>query len=614
MGAPPFRVKAVYDYSSPHDDDLSFPNGQIVLVTDEEDADWYYGEYQDPNGIKQEGLFPKNFVERYEPETPPRPSRPARPKKEPEATQAPSILPETDVAAENTASNIRTTNDPLSKPMVQESIAGGGPKVEPPQLMSPPPTLSTSNMTASSVNSSGKDMNKPESSTASKAAPPAVAEKPSGGSFRDRIAAFNKPAAPVAPIKPSGLGAPGGLGFIKKPFVAPPPSKNAYVPPPREPPPQKVYRREEDPEMASGASNDQAHPGLPTGPPSSASAVAEVEDQPKPTSLKERIALLQKQQMEQAVRHAEGGQKKEKPKRPPKKRTESYQSEKNIEGGTNTQEMEGAEQNPLEDDASSLGHPPRARSMTRRRKSKEATPATSPTVMSREMHSDANDADQSGAGDTEDGGDASTGRDDDEKPHRRPSVLPQRTPQTIVDQDMASKDSVTKAQHSSEEGDEGEEDDEEEEVDPEVKRRMEIRERMAKMSGGMGMAGMFGPPPGMPSMASKKQKPSSSNARDKETGNDVSTVDSPASRGISLMGLPGMQRVRSPEEEHAPVEVSKEQETTPSSITQAHDPEDVPDVEDIEEEPRPTTGRPEERPVPLPPPEPSRGELLNINR
>ncbi|KAK5263498.1 assembly of actin patch protein, partial [Exophiala xenobiotica] len=74
--------------------------------------------------------------------------------------------------------------------------------------------------------------------------PPPVAEKPNSSSFKDRIAAFNKPAAaPITPFKPGGGS---GTGFIKKPFVAPPPSRNAYVPPPREQPVQKPYHREEE--------------------------------------------------------------------------------------------------------------------------------------------------------------------------------------------------------------------------------------------------------------------------------------------------------------------------------------------------------------------------------
>ena len=611
MGTPPFKVKAVFDYSSPHDDDLSFSNGQIVLVTDEEDADWYYGEYQDSSGKKQEGLFPKNFVEKYEPETPPRPSRPTRPKKDIEQAQGPSNPPDTDIPVEDAAPSAQATNSPPSKPKVQESATSDGPKVEEPQPMSPPPTLPNPSA-APPLSSSVKGVDKPGTPMASKAAPPAVAEKPSGGSFRDRIAAFNKPAAPVAPIKPSGLGQPGASGFVKKPFVAPPPSKNAYVPPPREPPPSKVYRREEDPEIALAVTNDQARPGLPMASTTSVSVDADPEDQPKPTSLKERIALLQKQQMEQAARHIEGGQKKEKPKRPPKKRTESHQSEKNLEGGTSTQQVESLERKSTEDDTPSHGPPPRARSSTRRRKSKEVTPATSPNVTSQEMFSDANDADQSGAGDTEEG-DVSTGKDDDEKLHRRTSVLPPRTPKANLDQSSAGKDDDANKQKSEEEGvgeDDEEEEEEEEDIDPEVRRRMEIRERMAKMSGGMGMAGMFGPPPGVPSIASKKQLSGGSKPRDSEIGNDTPIGGPSSSRGVPLMGLPGMQTVRSPEQEHPPVEVSKEQMSTPTSLTQDHEPEDIPDIEDTEEEPRPTTGRPEERAVPLPPLESSRGETF----
>eukprot|EP00908_Phaeocystis_cordata_P010463 Transcript_21313.p1 GENE.Transcript_21313~~Transcript_21313.p1 ORF type:complete len:81 (+),score=1.75 Transcript_21313:238-480(+) len=78
MSSPPFTVRSVFEYSSDHDDDLNFPIGQIVTVTALEDDDWYYGEYSDAQGTKREGIFPKNFVERYEPPAPPRPSRPRR--------------------------------------------------------------------------------------------------------------------------------------------------------------------------------------------------------------------------------------------------------------------------------------------------------------------------------------------------------------------------------------------------------------------------------------------------------------------------------------------------------------------------------------------------------
>lgn len=55
---PPFKVKAIYDYKSDHDEDLSFSIGQIITVLEIEDDDWYTGSY---DGLS--GMFPKNFVQ-----------------------------------------------------------------------------------------------------------------------------------------------------------------------------------------------------------------------------------------------------------------------------------------------------------------------------------------------------------------------------------------------------------------------------------------------------------------------------------------------------------------------------------------------------------------------
>ena len=75
MASVPFKVKALFEYTSSHDDDLPFDVGQIITVTEVEDDDWYCGEYVDDAGGKQEGIFPRNFVEKYEPVAPPRPTR-----------------------------------------------------------------------------------------------------------------------------------------------------------------------------------------------------------------------------------------------------------------------------------------------------------------------------------------------------------------------------------------------------------------------------------------------------------------------------------------------------------------------------------------------------------
>jgi len=583
MAAPrtPFQVKAVYEYSSPHDDDLSFPNGQLITVTDEEDADWYYGEYFDAAGGKQEGLFPRNFVKIYEPETPPRPSRPSRQKKEHEPSPA--------VKQEGLFENQRT----LALP--PESTPADSAAKDVKQISKPPNQEPSEGQTA-------KPPGNPPQAPAStkKSALPPVDDKPASGSFRDRINAFNKPAAPPVAPKPGGPGSSGGTGFIKKPFVAPPPSKNAYVPPPREAPSQKIYRRDEDPEIVEqSASVEPAEQPFIAQPPTPAE---DEQDQPKPTSLKDRIALLQKQQIEQAARHAEGAQKKDKPKKPPKKRTESHEKTMNSAVEDDGHDLNRVTSTGTND---SHRHDQRDRDVTSEETS-ELNPSKSVdlpsigsplTAATKGFQSDANDADQSGAGDSDEGEETSTGRDDsDEKPRNIAPPGIQKDPQApLKEPDVGDKE---------DDADEEEEEGEEEEIDPEVKRRMEIRERMAKMSGGMGMAGMFGPPGGMPGMAPKKQTSISS---ERKTASGESEAQTSRAPPVPIMPMPRMQRAYTPEEDTSQVEVHKEQSEPPTSIVQGRRPGNMPDVEDLDEQPIVPQRRSLERPAPPPV---SQGQIL----
>ncbi|MCJ1308229.1 hypothetical protein MMC25_001882 [Agyrium rufum] len=589
MTAPPFRVKGVYEYHSPHDDDLSFPNGQIITVTDEEDADWYYGEYIDDKGAKQEGLFPRNFVERYEPETPPRPMRSNRPKKEAEGPTVSSpqrVIPELPAAEPAAAEmeedrNLSVEHEPepapqalkSPKPTMQPSPSLPAQKAptediaprQAPTIRSPiqsPESAEQPSRTPTIASSTpSRSMSKAlTDSSQSKPAPPPVSDKPVGNSFRDRIAAFNKPAAPMAPVKPVGLGQSGGSGFVKKPFVAPPPSKNAYVPPPREPPPQKIYRREEEADVHG--QDDQ-----PVAPPIAETTEAEAEDQPKPQSLKERIALLQKQQMEQAARQAGGAIKKEKPKRPPKKRTDSDHAER-----------PGEPAEPTVPTKVGIGESTRSRAqdMTEDEDDLSAPPAKpkAPPAIPRNIVSDGNEADQSAGGDTEDGGDVSTGRDEpDDLPNRPTRVA------TMDSQGYKLFGSPSEPLAAAEEGDEedagkgvehkegeretrAEEEDEDEEeeddVDPEVRRRMEIRERMAKMSGGMGMAGMFGAlPSAPPPKAAKPRAKSKTRSEAEEPREAQPPIMTPM--GLPGLAMPGMQP-RSKKAEEPEPDVSDDDE------------------------------------------------------
>ena len=250
--------------------------------------------------------------------------------------------------------------------------------------------------------------------------------------------------------------------------------------------------------------------------------------------------------------------------------------------------------------------PPITRSNTRPRKSREATPVGSPVAApSKDLLSDPNDADQSGVGETEEGEEFSTGRDDsDEKPKRTPSFpLPKPSQPPIREADVGDEEDNA-------DEDVGEEDDDEA-VDPEVRRRMEIRERMAKMSGGMGMAGMFGPPGGLPPRSSTKQAPTPSDR--KASGNSASRqLDSSASRAppVPIMPMPGLQKVRSPERSEEQLEVGKETEDVPKSVIQQRDAEETPDIEDIQEEPVPPPRRSTERSAAPPMPQGSSPTVL----
>ena len=574
MASPPFSVKAIYEYSSPHDDDLKFPVGQIINVTEEEGDDWYYGEYTDQNGSKQEGLFPRNFVKNFEPEPPPRPSRSNRSKKEIEKTVATSGTGSTVEAEPASASSL----DPELK-AVEEPEPERVPIVEQPKKATTVPPATPQEVTAAQS----------ESSTNSKSAPVPSLDptgKPTSGSFRDRINAFNKSAAPpVAPKKPSGLSSSGSSAFVKKAFVAPPPSKNAYVPIPREAPPQKVYRREEELEAEAEAQPiEEQEPPAFSGTQASSAPVDGDDSQPKPTSLRERIALLQKQQMEQAARHADAAQRKEKAKRPSHKRMDSQDQVRD-----NEDDLEGERLDKVNSGDTTSQRPsdmPRVSTESRpyasmRSESPDATPLVSPSGPSRDLMSDSNDADMSGAADTEEGEETFASRGPP-KPDLRGAnrIRSHKIPGPSTTEGAADDEQI--------EVDEDDGENEEEEVDPEVRKRSEIRERMAKMSGGMGMAGMFGTPGGMAPMPPKRQVPSSGE-RKSSGGERKSTGESTNSRAplVPMMPMPGLTKVRSPEEVATPkAEISKEDdEQLPTSITQGHQPEDMPDVEDLKPEP-----------------------------
>jgi hypothetical protein len=585
------KVKAVYEYTSEEPDDLSFPVGQVINITEEIDADWYEGEYTDTVGVKHSGIFPNNFVERYEPEIPLRPTRPARAKqdaqpaavpiaapREPEPEPEPEPQPEHQLASreENYNPPVPAASKPQPPPVVIPAV----PAKATDEVRSPRSAISEKSPIAQAepVVAPIPAPSEPVSAESRKAPPPVA---PKSNAFKDRIAAFNQPAAaPVLPFQPQGHKS--QPSFIKKPFVAPPPSSSAYIPPlQKQEPVQKPYRREEDPEIQQRQEEDRAAAEAAGFREDTQQGQEEGdEDAPKPQSLKERIALLQKQQAEQAQRRAGGGEKKEK-KTPARKASEQAAEDDNDElervrsPGDERQSMDASRERPRVPSA-------------HRRPQEPMSPL--PDAPQHEIISGGEEADQSAAGETtEDDAETIGPGDSDAKPMppRRASTVPKEETTAGVEQETP-------------------EDTEEDEdsVDEETRRREELRQRMAKMSGGMGMAGMFGPPGGMPtpSKSAPKKRASTKDSNRQASGDTQSPISPSEQQRMPMMPIPGMQRVQSPHSEESRRSVEKEREPEAYSISGQRHPDVVPDVEDVKPEPLPRASLSEERGAPPPMP------------
>lgn len=525
-----FKVKALYDFEAKEEDDLGFSGGQIIDVTEVVDDNWLEGKYTDSAGETQSGIFPRDFAEKYEPEVPVRPSRPARAKQEAVPTPAPVPAPA-----------------PTAEPEVQHEDPPSPPiqsKPQPPPVAIPAASSRESEEVRSPPSASSQQApppparNDPPPAPKPAAAEPASAKKPppvaaKSNAFRDRIAAFNQGgAAPVAPMAPGGK--PQSNTFIRKPFVAPPPMSNSYVPPPKVETVHKPYIREEDPEIKRRREEDHAaaeSAGLTNDAP--AEQQEEGEEAPKAQSLKERIARLQQQQMEQAQRRAEGSGPRKEKKAPIKQHSESSEQAALEEAEAEPEDLERVRSPATERQSLDISRErPRVPSAQRPREAPLSPIATAPE---HELVSDGNEADQSAAGETTEDDAGTIGPDDSDDRHAPPPP-----PRAVA---------APKQQPDVGDEEDPEEDEEDEDsMDEETRRRLELRERMAKMSGGMGMAGMFGPPGGMPMPGVAKKK----STKERKTSEEIAPSSPPPQQRIPMVPMPGIQKVQSPETQPEP--------------------------------------------------------------
>lgn len=110
---------------------------------------------------------------------------------------------------------------------------------------------------------------------------------------------------------------------------------------------------------------------------------------------------------------------------------------------------------------------------------------------------------------------------------------------------------------------------------------------MAKMSGGMGMPGMFGGMP-MGGLPPKKKKPTPSTDKRPPTEKSAEEHEeyaSPSQQRIPMFGMPGMAPPKNPDEDINKGPDRRVTRPTPQVTTLDFPAEEVPDVEDVVPQP-----------------------------
>lgn len=267
---PPFKVRAIFDYQSDYDDDLPFTVGLIITVTDIEDDEWYSGSF---NG--KTGIFPKNFVQLIDGEQKSGPIELAVP------IPKPSFEPEEQGAqATGSTTGSAAVSDKQENTKTETTeVAEGAEGTEKKALGSPDAPSSPARFLAE------------------------LAQK-----LKSAVSEHTKESKADIPRVPMPGGPPPKDPYnIKNQFVAT--GKSSYVPPikPRDDSTVKHVRNEPPKNVEIVHSTDPQQ--------------EEESNEPK-MSLKERIALLQKQQAEQAEREAAAQRRQEERKKAEQKRSE----------------------------------------------------------------------------------------------------------------------------------------------------------------------------------------------------------------------------------------------------------------------------------------------------
>ncbi|ANB11514.1 Bbc1p [Sugiyamaella lignohabitans] len=651
--APPFVVTALYPYQSDHPDDLSFETGEKIEVQSVEDDDWFSGNSVDDPTRK--GMFPRNFVEvSQEPSSAASVTEQAAPSTVPApvsaaiASTGSSSVPAS-ASVTQSSKNVAGDDDGddgwseeedndqeesksihIGPPPTAVAAASSGKPAAAPASSSAPVASSPSSAPIESVTNKlsnidikdSSDDRAPSSAPVSHSHNPDAAEedtsnidhKPTAATrnaFKDRIAAFNvqSEAAPIVP------GQQKFSSFVKKPYVPPP---SSYVPsiPKSQPSVSRTNTFEAVSPSNTGSpvisNSSSAFERQASPPPAAVDHSHDQQDEEEAVpkmSLKERIKLLQQQQQEEQERvEAAALRKKQKAKAKKASAAEAVHDDGTaVEEGDHVAPAAPA---PLERTLSSSSRKELHRVATG---GSIASVASSIAAEEQPLSPASTGPRRSGSfSDRKQSIDRPRNLDDslvlegdETQPAARPAI-PTRAPLSHDDEVAEQEEPEEEPEERGEEAEEEEEDDDEDyeddEEDEEEAKRIALRERMAKISGGMGMnLGML-MTGGFPQPSAAKSKPKTKKASKPQPEEEqVQTHQAPVPMFpfADPKALAALQK-RTTE----PAEEEEEQDEEPEQTERVPEEDTVQETDEInqEESAVPAVPEPEQRRSHLPPP------------
>ncbi|ANZ76424.1 BA75_03674T0 [Komagataella pastoris] len=538
---PPFKVKALFQYSTDYEEDLNFDVGQLITVSEIEDEEWFSG-YYDEDGVRKEGIFPKTFVAVV-----------AAPKEAVQhAEEQPDSAEELEVEVEERKDveleqEVKQAHSPQQQKSQQEQPQGVGSQFGEKEEKEHSTKQETSPIDVSKPKVATTDTvtsQEAENTENSGTSPVRRHNSTSHNEMLNRISTFNH--GTVAPMPTKG---PVNEAPVKKSFVAAP---SSYVP--------QGFGDKPKPKSVS----QETHPANVI---SEHSQREEEEEEPK-MSLKERIALLQKRQQEEAERAQAILKRKEHKKKkkeqqytqaPELQETETEPTETNLDRSKTADSTAASQQGELIDAALPVEHEQGIIAKDQEISGVEKQEITPSVANESEDDQSDNENIESNQGNTIENELANEDEDD-----------------------ARSQEEIEEHRSDNNEDDDKEEEDDEEEEDEEEVKRRNLRERMAKLSGGVGMFGMMGVP--TPFGAPAGGKPASKNEK-KAVKTENENLDVTGSKLDSLPNVAAAQAVGAshfqlPDDGSAPSDeselVDESDEVTSQADATAPDEQEVP--------------------------------------